>query len=88
MNTPQVTTPRPNIALINTVVYQCIYKSEDATTFQLIPYTTTVTGYTVQTKERVSRPPELSKDYQQFADIFSKQKAKLLPEHRLYDLLI
>jgi len=42
----------------------------------------------VQTREAEPEIPGLSKEYQEYRNVFSIQKAKLLPEHRPYDLAI
>ena len=47
-----------------------------------------VTSLTAQTEEAILEIPGLSKDYEEYVDVFSIQKAKILPEHRPYNLAI
>jgi len=63
-------------------------KSKGAISFQITFLPTVVTSLAVQTREADLEIPELPKEYQEYRDIFSTQKAKLLPEHRPYDLAI
>jgi len=41
-----------------------------------------------QTGEATPEIPGLPKDYEEYVGVFSMQKAKILPEHRPYDLAI
>ena len=63
-------------------------KSKGAISFQITSLSTIVTSLTTQTEEADLEIPGLPKEYQKYRDIFSTQKAKLLPEHRPYDLAI
>jgi len=47
-----------------------------------------VTGLAAQTGKADPEIPGLPEEYQEYRDVFSTQKAKLLPEHRPYDLAI
>ena len=49
---------------------------------------TVITSLTVQMGEATPEISELFKDYEEYADVFSMQKAKILPKHRPYDLAI
>jgi len=40
-----------------------------------------VTGLAAQTEKATLEIPGLPKDYEEYADVFSMQKAKILPEH-------
>jgi len=63
-------------------------KSKEAISFQITSLPIVVTGLTTQTGEADPEIPGLPEEYQEYRDIFSTQKAKLLPEHRPYDLAI
>jgi len=63
-------------------------KSKGAISFQITSLPTVVTGLAAQTGEADPEIPGLPKEYQEYRDIFSIQKAKLLLKHRPYDLAI
>ena len=63
-------------------------KSKRAISFQITSLFTVVTSLTTQTEEADLEIPGLPKEYQEYRDIFSTQKAKLLSEHWPYDLAI
>jgi len=49
---------------------------------------TVITGLAAQIGEAILEILGLPKDYEKYADVFSTQKAKILPEHRPYNLAI
>jgi len=51
-------------------------------------FPTVVTGLATQMGQVTPEVPKLPEDYKEYADVFSMQKAKILPEHRPYDLAI
>ena len=63
-------------------------KSKGAISFQITSLPTIVTSLAVQIGEADLQIPGLPKKYQEYRDVFSTQKTKLLPEHRPYDLAI
>jgi len=63
-------------------------KTKGAISFQITSLPTVVTSLTTQTEEATPEIPGFPKDYEEYADVFSMQKAKILPEHRPYDLVI
>ena len=78
----------PHISFVNAVVYQRACKEEGAIAYQLAP---DLIGPKAQAVSVNSNPIELKnlpEEYHNFADVFSKLKSKLLPEHRPYDLSI
>jgi len=82
------TTTPPDISLINAVTYQRACKEEGAKAYQLT-LETIRPGAQVATIDK--EPPglrDLPIEYHEFADIFSKPRSKLLPNHRPYDLSI
>jgi len=56
-------------------------KSKGAISFQITSLPTVVTGLAAQTGEADPEIPGLPKEYQEYRDIFSTQKAKLLLKH-------
>jgi len=63
-------------------------KSKGAISFQITSLSTVVTGLAAQTGEADPEIPGLPKKYKEYRDVFSTQKAQLLPEHQPYDLAI
>jgi len=63
-------------------------KSKGAISFQITSLPTVVTSLAVQIGEADLQIPGLPKKYQEYRDVFSTQKTKLLPEHQPYDLAI
>jgi len=57
----------------------CKYKG--AISFQITSLPTVVTGLAAQKGETDPEIPGLPKKYQEYRDVFSTQKTKLLPEH-------
>jgi len=83
-----MTPNKPQTSLVNAAAFMSTCKSKGAISFQITSLPTVVTSLAIQTGEADPEIPELSKEYQEYRDIFSIQKAKLLPEHRPYDLAI
>ena len=63
-------------------------KTKGAISFQIMSLPMIVTSLTVQTKEAIPEIPGLPKNYEEYVDVFSIQKAKILPEHQPYNLAI
>jgi len=66
---------------VNTAVFKNACKTKGAISFQITSLPIVVTSLTAQTGEAILEIPGLSKDYKEYADVFSMQKAKILPEH-------
>jgi len=79
---------KPQISLVNAAAFLCACKSDGTTSFQVTPCSMIAAGYAAQIGEMVPEVPGLPKDYQEYKDVFSAQKAKSLPRHRPYDLAI
>ena len=73
---------------MNAAAFKNACKTKGAISFQITSLPTVITGLTAQIGEATPEIPELPKDYEEYADVFSTQKAKILPEHRPYDLAI
>jgi len=79
---------KPQTSLVNAAAFMSACKSKGAISFQITSLPTVVTSLAVQTREANPEIPGLPEEYQEYRDVFSTQKAKLLPEHRPYDLAI
>ncbi|KAJ8456603.1 hypothetical protein ONZ51_g12022 [Trametes cubensis] len=81
--------PAPRISLVNTAAFAQACKLPG-----LASYTLNLTVSDLATAQSLSlldSPPDLTgvpEEYHEFADVFSKTKADILPEHRPYDLKI
>ena len=84
----QTTPNKPQTSLVNAATFMSTWKSKGAISFQITSLPTVVTGLAAQTGEADPEIPGLPKEYQEYRDIFSTQKAKLLLKHRPYDLAI
>src|SRR5882672_10551191 len=78
----------PKVTLINAAAYSHTSKLEDSKCFQLWISFPEVTGHSMTTSEQPVNMSSVPKDYNDFADVFSKSKAGKLADHRLYDLKI
>jgi len=77
----QTTPNKPQTFLVNATAFMSACKSKGAISFQITSLSTIVTSLTTQTEEADLEIPGLPKEYQEYRDIFSTQKAKLLSEH-------
>jgi len=84
----QSSSEKPQIHPVNAVTFKIACKTKRAISFQIASLPTVITGLAVQMGEATPEIPRLPKDYKEYADVFSMQKAKILPEHQLYDLAI
>ena len=78
----------PHISFVNAAAYRRACKEEGALVYQLAP---DLSGPKAQAASVSKDPLELKnlpEEYHDFANIFSKVKSELLPEHRPYDLSI
>jgi len=73
---------------VNATVFKIACKTKGAISFQIASLSTVITSLTAQMGEATPEIPGLPKDYEEYADVFSMQKAKILPEHQPYDLAI
>jgi len=73
---------------VNAAAFKIACKTKEAISFQIVSLSTVITGLAVQMEEATPEIPGLSKDYEEYADVFSMQKAKILPEHRPYNIAI
>jgi len=62
-------------------VFRSTYKSKEAISFQITLCPKIVTGLATWAIGIIPEIPRLPKDYQEYRDIFSMQKTKLLPKH-------
>lgn len=76
----------PSIHLVNAVAFLRASKLEGSRTFHLSPDTLRLRSASFPTEEIDLK--NVPADYHDFADVFSKQRADALPEHRPYDLRI
>jgi len=88
LSNDQSSPEKPQISLVNTAVFKIAYKTKRAISFQIASLPTVITGLAAQMREATLEILGLPKDYEKYADVFSMQKAKILPEHRPYDLAI
>ena len=79
---------KPQISLVNTTAFKNACKSKRAVSFQIMFLSTVVTSLTAQIRKATPEKSGLPKDYQEYRNVFSIQKTKLLLEHQLYDLAI
>lgn len=84
-NTP---IPAPSIFLISIAAYFQASKEKDVVTYQFVLAKEKLSGHTGQIFERSLEPLELPEEYKDYINVFSKQKAKLLPDHQPFDLTI
>ena len=73
---------------MNAATFKIACKTKGAISFQIVSLPTVITGLAAQMGEATPEIPGLLKDYKEYADVFSIQKAKILPEHQFYDLAI
>ena len=88
LSNDQSSPEKPQISLVNAAAFKIACKTKGAISFQIASLLTVITSLTAQMGEATSEIPGLSKDYKEYADVFSTQKAKILLEHRPYDLAI
>ena len=74
--------PSPHIAFINAAAFSRIAKKNSVYTIHLKSADLNFTPNAVQSS------PQLPEKYKDFADVFEKKKAEILPEHRPYDCAI
>jgi len=72
---------KPQTSLVNAAIFMSTCKSKGAISFQITSLPTVVTSLATQTRETDPEIPGLPKEYQEYRDVFSTQKAQLLPEH-------
>ena len=78
---------RPNIAIIGAVVFLCASKLPGSHNFELCFRSSNIQANSA----KLAETPDLSNvpsEYHEFADVFSKTKAEVLPSHHTYDLKI
>jgi len=78
---------RPNIAIIGTAAFLHASKLLGSHNFELCLHSSDIQANSAKLVET----PDLSNvpsEYHEFADVFSKTKAKTLPPHHFYDLKI
>jgi len=73
---------------VNAAAFKIACKTKRAISFQIASLPTVITGLATQMRKATLEIPGLPKDYEEYANVFSMQKAKILPEHRPYDLAI
>jgi len=73
---------------VNATAFKIACKTKGAISFQIASLPIVITSLTVQIGEATPEIPRLPKDYKEYTNVFSTQKAKILPEHRPYDLAI
>jgi len=66
---------------VNAIAFKIACKTKGAISFQIASLSTGITGLIVQMGEATPEIPRLPKDYEKYTDVFSMQKAKILPEH-------
>ena len=84
----QTTPNKPQTSLVNAAAFMSTCKSKRAISFQITSLSTVVTGLAAQTGKADPEIPGLLKEYQEYRDVFSTQKAQLLLEHQPYNLAI
>ena len=87
--TPTLETPWPQISWVNVTTYECLRRKKGNTAFQINP----VLGQESLVRSACIDPVNIDlrdvpHDYHEFADVFSKQGAKRLPQHWQFDLSI
>ena len=78
---------RPNITIIGAAAFLCILKLLGSNNFELYLYSLDIQANST----KLAETPNLSNvpsEYHEFANIFSKTKAEVLPPHHPYDLKI
>jgi len=79
---------KPQISLVNAAAFKNTCKTKGTISFQIMSLPIVITGLTAQMGEATLEIHGLPKDYEEYADVFSTQKAKILPEHQPYNLAI
>jgi len=79
---------KSQIFLVNTATFKNTCKFKGAVSFQITSLPIVVTSLTAQTRKVIPEISGLPKNYQEYRDVFSMQKAKLLLEHQPYNLAI
>jgi len=78
---------QPNIAIIGAAAFLYVSKLPGSHNFELCLHSSDIQANSA----KLAETPDLSNvpsEYHEFADIFSKTKAEILPPHRPYDLKI
>ena len=86
--TPDAPKSVPQVSVVNAAAFARACRLPGSESFTLNLSATSVLGRAASVSET---PPDLSgvpPEYHEFADVFSKTKADILPEHRPYDLKI
>jgi len=85
---PKVEQPKPSVSFINAAAYARATRTEGSVSFQLLlsdPSLCRRSASTTPAEPDMSGVPE---EYHEYADVFSKERADTLPDHRPYDLKI
>jgi len=85
---PNIPIPASSIFLISAAAYFQASKERDTVIYQFILAKGKLSGYASQLFKPSLEPLELPKEYMDYIDVFSKQKAKLLLDHWSFDLTI
>jgi len=78
---------RPNIAIIGAAAFLCASKLLGSHNFKLCLHSLNIQANSAKLAE-ASDLSNVPSEYHQFADVFSKTKAEVLPPHHSYDLKI
>ena len=88
LSNDQFSPEKPQISLVNATAFKIACKTKGTINFQIASLPTVITGLAAQMGEATPEISGLSKDYEEYTDVFSTQKAKILPDHQPYNLAI
>jgi len=84
----KVEQPKPSISFINAAAYAHATHTEGSVSFQLSLSDPSLHGQSASTTPAKPDMSGIPGEYHEYADIFSKERADTLPDHRPYDLKI
>jgi len=84
----KVEQPKPSISFINAAAYARAARVEGSVSFQLSLSNLSLHGRSASTAPAEPDMSSVPGEYHEYTDIFSKERADTLPNHRSYDLKI
>jgi len=85
---PKVEQPKPSVSFINTAAYACAAHAEGSVSFQLSLSDLSLWGRSASTAPAEPDMSSIPEEYHKYANVFNKERADTLPEHRSYNLKI
>jgi len=85
---PEVEQPKLSVSFINAAAYACAAHAEGLVSFQPSLSDPSLCGRSASTAPAEPDMSSVPEEYHKYADVFSKDRADTLPDHRHYDLKI